>query len=45
MGVVSELSAFFTVKPGHEEALRMAVQRFKGTRSPVIGVCSKAWPA
>ena len=27
-GVVSELSAFFTVKPGHEQALRAAVQEF-----------------
>jgi hypothetical protein len=27
-GVVSELAAFFTVKPGHEEELRAAVRRF-----------------
>jgi hypothetical protein len=27
-GVVSELSAFFTVKPGHEEELRAALSRF-----------------
>jgi hypothetical protein len=27
-GVVSELSAFFTVKPGYEEQLRAACQRF-----------------
>jgi hypothetical protein len=33
-GVISELSAFFTVKPGHEEELRMAVQRFKSNAQP-----------
>jgi hypothetical protein len=27
-GVISELSAFFTVKPGHEEELRAALRRF-----------------
>ena len=27
-GVVSELSTFWTVKPGHEEELRAAIQRF-----------------
>ncbi len=27
-GVVSELTAFFGVKPGHEEKLRAAVDRF-----------------
>ncbi|HEY3274380.1 MAG TPA: hypothetical protein VGJ92_11485 [Methanocella sp.] len=27
-GVISELSAFFTVKPGHEEELRAALHRF-----------------
>ena len=28
MGVISELSTFFTVKPGHEEQLREASKRF-----------------
>src|SRR5262249_10955778 len=28
-GVVSELTTFFTVKPGHEEQLREACQRFQ----------------
>src|SRR5262245_22145950 len=28
-GVVSELSAFFTVRPGHEEAIREALDRFQ----------------
>src|SRR5262245_5335506 len=27
-GVVSELSTFFTVRPGHEEAIRAACERF-----------------
>ena len=27
-GVISELSAFFNVKPGHEEELRAALRRF-----------------
>ena len=27
-GVVSELSTFWTVKPGHEQELRAAMQRF-----------------
>lgn len=30
-GVVSELAAYFTVKPGHEEELRTAVQRYTDT--------------
>jgi len=33
-GVVSELSAFFHVRPGHEEELRAAVKRFKEKAQP-----------
>ena len=33
-GVASELSAFFTIRPGHEEALRAAILRFKTNAQP-----------
>jgi hypothetical protein len=33
-GVVSELTAFFSIRPGHEEALRAAVRRFKENAQP-----------
>ena len=33
-GVSSELTAYFTVRPGHEEALREAILRFKEKAQP-----------
>jgi hypothetical protein len=33
-GVASELSAFFTIRPGHEEELRAAIKRFKQNAQP-----------
>ena len=33
-GVASELSAFFTIKPGHAEELRAALERFQARAQP-----------